>query len=166
MWGGGSLWEARLTRRKGIVRRRLVIVFAAIFISVLVAACGERVEEEPPLEEQVQEDAPQQEERTEEAKEELQERQQASYYGEEFAGNPTASGEPYDPYGLTAAHPYLPLGTELSVSHEGRSVIVTVNDRNSSGLDLSLGAAQAIGLTEVGTAVVDAEVVEDQPSPA
>ncbi len=53
----------------------------------------------------------------------------ASYYGAELAGQPTASGEPFDPYGFTAAHRTLPLGTELVVSYGGRSVEVTVNDR-------------------------------------
>jgi rare lipoprotein A len=84
-----------------------------------------------------------------------------SYYGNELAGNPTASGEPFDPYGLTAAHPYLPFGTVLTATYEGRSVTVRVNDRGpfvpGRGLDLSLGAAQAIGLTESGPAVVEVE---------
>ena len=92
----------------------------------------------------------------------------ASYYGQWFVGLPTASGQPYDPYGFTAAHPYLPFGTKLLVSYNGRSVIVTVNDRIPYGsdrdLDLSLAAAQAIGLTDVGYAVVNAEVVETQPA--
>ena len=85
----------------------------------------------------------------------------ASYYGGELAGNPTASGEPFDPNDLTAAHPYLPLGTLLTVTNNGQSVTVRVNDRGpyepGRGLDLSLGAAQAIGLTSSGVAVVDVE---------
>ena len=94
----------------------------------------------------------------------------ASYYRDGFAGVPTASGEPYDPYSFTAAHPYLPFGTQLLVTYNGRNTIVTVNDRMSydsdHDLDLSWAAAQAIGLTDVGTAVVDAEVVEGpEPSP-
>ena len=92
----------------------------------------------------------------------------ACYYSMWFAGKPTASGEPYDPNGFTAAHPYLPFGTYLLVSYNGRSVIVRVNDRmpyeSDHDLDLSWAAAQAIGLTDVGTAVVDAEVVEPQGS--
>ena len=86
-----------------------------------------------------------------------------SYYGTELAGNPTASGEPFDPYGLTAAHPSLPFGTLLTVTYNDRSVTVRVNDRGpfvpGRGLDLSLGAAQVIGLTDSGPAVVD--MVED-----
>lgn len=86
----------------------------------------------------------------------------SSYYGEELAGSPTASGEPFDPYGLTAAHPTLPLGTQLVVCYQG-CVTVTVNDRGpfvaGRGLDLSLGAAQAIGLTAVSVATVDATVL-------
>jgi rare lipoprotein A len=88
----------------------------------------------------------------------------ATYYANKYAGKPTASGQPYDPYGFTAAHPSLPFGTKLLVSYGGKSVIVTVNDRipyeSDSDLDLSWAAARAIGLTEVGTAVVDAGVVE------
>ena len=87
----------------------------------------------------------------------------ATYYANKYAGKPTASGQPYDPYGLTAAHPSLPFGTKLSVSYGDKSVIVTINDRlpygSDSDLDLSWAAAQALGLMEVGTAVVDAAVV-------
>jgi rare lipoprotein A len=90
----------------------------------------------------------------------------ATYYANKYAGKPTASGQPYDPYGLTAAHPSLPFGTKLSVSYGGKNVLVTVNDRlpfeSDSDLDLSWAAAQALGLTEVGTAIVDAAVVETQ----
>jgi rare lipoprotein A len=95
----------------------------------------------------------------------------ATYYANKYAGKPTASGQAYDPYGLTAAHPSLPFGTKLSVSYSGKSVIVTINDRlpyeSDSDLDLSWAAAQALGLTEVGTAVVDAVVVvPTQPTPS
>lgn len=78
----------------------------------------------------------------------------ASWYGPGFSGLPTASGEPYDPYGFTAAHKTMPLGTELLVSYGGSSVEVTVNDRGpyvgERELDLSQGAAETLGLTEVG----------------
>jgi rare lipoprotein A len=78
----------------------------------------------------------------------------ASWYGPGFEGNPTASGEPYNPYGYTAAHKTLPLGTQLVVSYGGQSVQVTVNDRGpyvgDRELDLSQGAAEALGLTGAG----------------
>ena len=95
----------------------------------------------------------------------------ATYYANKYAGKPTASGQPYDPYSLTAAHPSLPFGTKLSVSYGGKSVIVTINDRlpyeSDSGLDLSWATAQALGLTELGTAVVDVVVVvPTQPTPS
>lgn len=87
----------------------------------------------------------------------------ASYYGPELAGQPTASGEPFNPYGFTAAHRTLPLGTRLIVSYGGRSVEVTVNDRGpySGGrdLDLSQGAADYLGLTYAGVDYVDYTVV-------
>jgi peptidoglycan lytic transglycosylase len=83
----------------------------------------------------------------------------ASYYGPELAGQPTASGELFNPYGFTAAHRTLPLGTKLIVSYGGRSVEVTVNDRGpySGGreLDLSQGAAEYLGLTYAGVDYVD-----------
>ena len=78
----------------------------------------------------------------------------ASWYGPGFEGLPTASGEPYDPYGYTAAHKRMRLGTELLVSYGRRSVQVTVNDRGpyvgARELDLSQGAAEYIGLTHAG----------------
>jgi rare lipoprotein A len=90
----------------------------------------------------------------------------ATYYANKYAGKLTASGQPYDPYGFTGAHPSLPFGTKLSVSYGGKSVSVTINDRlpyeSDSDLDLSWAAARDLGLLEVGTAVVDAAVVETQ----
>jgi rare lipoprotein A len=87
----------------------------------------------------------------------------ASWYGPGFEGQITASGEVFDPYGYTAAHKTLPLGTELSVSYAGRTVQVTVNDRGpySGGrdLDLSQGAAEYLGLTYAGVDWVDYAVV-------
>src|SRR5919112_5749832 len=78
----------------------------------------------------------------------------ATYYANKYAGKPTASGQPYDPNGFTAAHPSLQFGTKLLVGYGGKSVTVTVNDRlpysPDSDLDLSWAAAQAIGLTEAG----------------
>lgn len=88
----------------------------------------------------------------------------ATYYADAYIGAPTASGELYDPHGFTAAHPYLPLGTELAVNHNGRSVIVRVNDRCNCGLDLSRAAAEAVGLTEIGIATVDMQILEPQPA--
>ncbi len=82
----------------------------------------------------------------------------ASYYANVLRGNPTASGEPYRPRRYTAAHKRLPLGTELSVAYGGQPVEVVVNDRGpyapGHDLDLSLAAAEEIGLTTPGTAPV------------
>lgn len=83
----------------------------------------------------------------------------ASYYGYELAGSPTASGAPFDPESYTAAHKTLPLGTQLHVSYGGNSVDVTVNDRGpyvaGRDLDLSQGAAEAIGLTNADAVEVE-----------
>ena len=76
----------------------------------------------------------------------------ATWYGNELRGNRTASGEMFDPNGLTAAHKSLPFGTCLVVGnpHTGRTVVVRVNDRGpfteGMTLDLSAGAARAIGM--------------------
>lgn len=83
----------------------------------------------------------------------------ASWYGPGFEGRPTASGEIYDPNGLTAAHKTLPLGTEILVSYGERTVPVTITDRGpftgDRELDLSQGAARALGFTQVGVDYVD-----------
>ncbi|HEY2958480.1 MAG TPA: septal ring lytic transglycosylase RlpA family protein [Actinomycetota bacterium] len=84
----------------------------------------------------------------------------ASWYGPGFAGHSTASGEVFDPFALTAAHKTLPFGTRLLVRNPdtGRSVWVRVNDRGpyagGRDLDLSQGAAQAIGLAGTGEVIV------------
>lgn len=85
----------------------------------------------------------------------------ASYYGNE-AGNKTASGQRFNQHAMTAAHRSLPFGTKLKVTHGSRSVVVTINDRGpfirGRVLDLSKGAAHAIGLTGRGVGRVVAEV--------
>jgi rare lipoprotein A len=86
----------------------------------------------------------------------------ASYYGSE-SGSRTASGQRMNSNAMTCAHRSLPFGTKLRVTHGGRSVIVTVNDRGpfirGRVLDLSTGAARAIGLTSAGVGRVTAEVI-------
>jgi rare lipoprotein A len=86
----------------------------------------------------------------------------ASFYGNE-SGSRTASGARFNQGAMTAAHRSLPFGTRLRVTHGGRSVVVTINDRGpfirGRVLDLSTGAARAIGLTSAGVGRVTAEVV-------
>jgi len=86
----------------------------------------------------------------------------ASYYGNE-SGSKTASGQHFNQNAMTCAHRSLPFGTKLRVTHGGRSVVVTVNDRGpfvrGRVLDLSTGAARAVGLTGAGVGRVTAEVV-------
>lgn len=89
----------------------------------------------------------------------------ASWYGPGFHGNYTASGARYNQYGLTAAHRTLPFGTKLRVTNldNGRSVIVTVNDRgpfiHNRVIDLSMGAAQVLGVVNSGVAPVRVDFV-------
>ena len=86
----------------------------------------------------------------------------ASFYGNE-SGSKTASGQRFDQSAMTAAHRSLPFGTKLRVTHNGRSVVVTINDRGpfikGRVLDLSTGAARAVGLTSAGVGHVTAEVI-------
>jgi rare lipoprotein A len=86
----------------------------------------------------------------------------ASYYSE---GQHLASGATYAPSGYTCAHPTLPFGTRLRVADpkSGRSVVVTVNDRGpfvrGRALDVSLGAARALGMIGPGVMRVEAHVI-------
>lgn len=86
----------------------------------------------------------------------------ASFYGNE-SGSKTASGQRFNQNAMTAAHRSLPFGTKLRVTHGGRSVVVTINDRGpfirGRVLDLSTGAARAVGLTGAGVGRVTAEVI-------
>jgi rare lipoprotein A len=87
----------------------------------------------------------------------------ASFYGNE-SGSKTASGQRFNQSAMTAAHRSLPFGTKLKVTHGGRSVVVTINDRGpfikGRVLDLSTGAASAVGLTRAkGVGRVVAEVM-------
>lgn len=90
----------------------------------------------------------------------------ASWYGRQFHGKTTASGERFDMNALTAAHPSLPLNCYVKVTNKGngKSVVVRINDRgpfhSNRVLDLSYGAAKAIGLTQSGTGNVAIERVE------
>ena len=89
----------------------------------------------------------------------------ASWYGKDFHGKPTSSGEIYDMYQLTCAHNTLPLGTMVMVTNmeNTKSVELKVNDRGpfvkDRIIDLSYAAAQIIGMYEKGTAYVKVEAI-------
>jgi len=90
----------------------------------------------------------------------------ASWYGKDFHGRKTSSGEVYNMYGLSAAHRTLPFGTVLRITEcqRGKSIHVTVNDRGpfiaDREIDLSFGAAKAIGMVADGIAEVGIQMVE------
>jgi rare lipoprotein A len=92
----------------------------------------------------------------------------ATWYSDSLAGNSTASGEPYDPHELTAAHRTLPLGTRVRVTRldgNERSVEVRINDRGPFGghgriIDLSRAAAEALDMIAAGVVRVRVEVLE------
>jgi rare lipoprotein A len=92
----------------------------------------------------------------------------ASWYGKYFHGRPTASGEPYNMFELTAAHLQLKLGTLVRVTNlsNGRSVVVRINDRGPYPkgriIDLSYGAAQLLGFRAKGLQEVKLEIVTPQ----
>ena len=94
----------------------------------------------------------------------------ASWYGHNFQGKPTASGEPYEMYDMTAAHLTLPMGSYVRVTNlrNGREVIVRVNDRGpivpGRIIDLSYGAAQALQFRQKGLQRVRLDLVNPPQS--
>ncbi len=90
----------------------------------------------------------------------------ASWYGKKFHGLKTASGEIYDMYAMTAAHPVLPIPSYAKVTHlnNGNSVIVRINDRgpflNNRIIDLSYTAAYKLRLLQAGSGPVEVEKIE------
>ena len=84
----------------------------------------------------------------------------SSWYGKEFDGRPTASGERFDMNGMTAAHRTLPLGTEVRVTNleNGQEADLRINDRGpfvrGRILDCSYGAAKSLGFAGAGMARV------------
>ena len=96
----------------------------------------------------------------------------ASWYGESFEGKPTASGEPFNMYELTAAHPTLPLGTFVKVTNlrNRRAVVVRINDRGpivpGRIIDVSYSAAKVLKFQGQGVQRVRLDVVPAQKAPA
>ena len=90
---------------------------------------------------------------------------EASYYGDDFAGRPTANGETFDPELMTAAHRTLPFGSLVQVTEamSGKSVTVRINDRGpfygDRAIDLSEAAAREIGLIAQGAGKVTLRVI-------
>jgi rare lipoprotein A len=90
---------------------------------------------------------------------------EASFYGGELAGRPTASGERFNPQALTAAHRSLPLGSRVRVTNatNGRSIVVRINDRGpfhgNRVIDVSEAAARQLGFHGRGTARVQIELL-------
>lgn len=95
---------------------------------------------------------------------------QGSYYADKFNGRPTASGAPYRPGQMTAAHNTLPFGTRIKVTNvkNGRSVKVTVNDRGPHVkgriVDVSRKAARKLDLVDAGVVPVQLKVIKAAPA--
>ncbi len=96
----------------------------------------------------------------------------ASWYGKKFHGKRTSSGEIYDMYSMTAAHPTLPIPSYLRVTSvkNGKSVIVRVNDRgpfhSNRIIDLSYTAASKLGYVQAGSGLVEVESIDPAQSTA
>lgn len=90
----------------------------------------------------------------------------ASYYADQFDGKITYSGEVYNMFGLSAAHPFYQMGTIVRVTNlsNGKSVVIPINDRMPFRpdriIDLSLGVAQKLDMINVGITEVKVEVLE------
>jgi rare lipoprotein A len=96
-----------------------------------------------------------------------------SWYGRRYHGQKTSSGEPYDMYAMSAAHPTLPIPSYARVTNlaNGRSVVVRVNDRGPFHadriIDLSYTAAWKLGYVDAGSARLEVEsLLPGQPAPA
>lgn len=98
----------------------------------------------------------------------FKEKGEASFYGPEFQGKATASGDRFDQSKLTAAHPELPLGSKATVTNPetGKTVEVEINDRgpyaDDRSIDLSKAAAKKIGVVKDGVAEVEIEATKEQ----
>jgi len=98
----------------------------------------------------------------------------ASWYGKRYHGQPTASGEPYDMYAMTAAHPTLPIPSYVRVTNlrTGKAVVVRVNDRGPFRgerlIDLSYTAAYKLGMIGAGSDLVEVQSILPgaQPTPS
>lgn len=96
-------------------------------------------------------------------------RGRASYYSDKLAGRSTASGEPYDPRALTAAHRKLRFGTIVEVTRpDGRRVQVRINDRGPFGdsrriIDLSRAAAERLQMVREGVVEVSVRIISAPP---
>lgn len=96
----------------------------------------------------------------------------ATWYGRRYHGKPTASGETYDMYAISAAHPTLPIPSYARVTNvaTGKSVVVRVNDRGpflaNRVIDMSYTAAHRIGMLGGGSAVVEVETIIPSAAPA
>ena len=146
---------------------RLKVLLPALLIVVffLISACGPR--HRIVYEKRI----PSPEKETKIEKRETREVQQgiASWYGKDFHGKQTSSGEVYDMYQFTCAHNTLPLGALVMVTNleNGRSLELKVNDRGpfvkDRIIDVSYAAAQMLGMWEKGTASVKVEVIGSAP---
>lgn len=103
------------------------------------------------------------------------ERGTATWYGRRYHGQRTASGEVYDMYAMTGAHPVLPIPSYARVTHlgNGRSVVVRINDRGpflgERVIDLSYVAAHKLDLVRTGSGPVEVEAIlpgSEPPPPA
>jgi rare lipoprotein A len=96
----------------------------------------------------------------------------ASWYGRRYHGRPTASGETYDMYAMTAAHPTLPIPSYARVTHvsDGKTVVVRINDRGPFHadriIDLSYTAAYKLGILAGGSALVEVEAIVPGEAPS
>ena len=83
----------------------------------------------------------------------------ATVYDPWYAGRPDyCTGRPFQFWGISAAHPWLPCGTRVRVTHKGRSLVVPIRDRcDCNSIDLSAGAAYRLGVPLDGIARVGIE---------
>lgn len=172
IWRRVMLWPSSLgsLRRKG----RSALVGMGVCLAVSLAACATQtgssqapitpvVAQPPPA-------VPTRSETSTKTSSKASKTVKASYQGSSTAGHSTASGEPYNPNGLTAASRTLPIGSTVKVTNPatGRSVKVRINDRgpfvHGRDLDLSKRAAEKVGITHKGVSRLKVTPVESHPT--
>jgi rare lipoprotein A len=152
----------------GLFTRPSIVIVPLIFFLLMACAPKHRIiieRREPPPEKKEVVKGEIKEEKIEKRESRGVQYGVASWYGSDFHGRPTSSGEIFDMYQLTCAHNTLPLGTLVMITNleNGRSLELKVNDRGpfvkERVIDLSYAAAQILGIWEKGTAFVKVEVI-------
>jgi len=160
----GAAWRkifvAPLSLQNCSVYRRAAVVAALVALALSGPGTAFASSQEQPARRAAVAERPAPAQQTPDRPQWIGERGSASWYGKSPRYKRTASGERFDQHAMTAAHPWLPFGAKVRVTRRdtGKSIVVTINDRLPSKkhiIDLSVGAAQQLGMLREGTTQVE-----------